>query len=92
MKNKGFLAFLIDSFLSFLISIIVLIIFHKNYNQSTSTIKIILLLAVLLVIPICFSVILASASGKKTLGRRIVKNHKFSQKSSKKKIYNKNRM
>ena len=84
MKNNGFIAFLIDSFISFLLAIIFMILFHKLYNISSNIWKIILLLATLAILPLCLGIIIASISGKKTLGRIIVLRN---QKDNKKKVF-----
>ena len=84
MKNKGFIAFLIDSFICLFLSILLLHLFHEYYSQSTNIMKIIFLLAMIFIIPICLSIIIASTSGKKTLGRTLVNRNHKKKKSSKK--------
>ncbi len=84
MKNKGFFALLIDSLFCFIFSIVVIYAFHHYYNDGSNLVKIVLLLAIIFVIPICLGIITASISAKPTVGRKLMNNkYKHKKRSTK---------
>jgi len=72
MKNKGFFIFLIDSCFSLLLAISLFFIFHKYYPTLPNILKLVFLLVMIFILPICLGIIIASINGKETIGRRMI--------------------
>ncbi|MDD6224322.1 MAG: hypothetical protein PUB18_04905 [bacterium] len=76
MKNNNAKAIIIDFILLFLLGFVLMIGIYVLYSLFPNLQRIIAILLLLLMIPICWGTIICSILGKQTIGNRIVNKQK----------------